>query len=437
MKHARSTSGVGSASPFTSPVPVSLRSVRIRKGRCLALPTGASALLVPYRLEVLAQRSASFLLPLLRRPGATDDALLLDASGLLPLSRRFSTPSLRPALRRRDRTEAEAVLAGVDAALAAAADKLLPESGFDLSPGSVFLCYREDETVRAEAPSHTTEPVHPRSPDLFRARPFDVHLAFVPCRIEAETFPGREDLRRWFEARRLVARRPHPAVRLSPLPTAVHPARPARPSPQAAVHPARPPRPRRSAAAVLPWAVPLAETAAVAAAFWLESTGTFGIMPVLLGVLAVLDAGLLLHPASPLCLRHAGAGAGAAQSAPGQPSGRTEPLSTVGTVTKMGILSENEPGSFEEVEGRRWFVLVDEFTVGRDAERVDLVPDGPGVSRVHARIRRLGGSFTVEDCSTRNGTFLDDRRLDPGEERVLPERCTLRFAGAKFYFRVE
>ena len=437
MKHARSASAVGFTSPFASPLPVSLRSVRIRKGRCLALPSGASDLLVPYRLEVLAQRSASFLLPLLRRPNATDDGLLLDASGLLPLSRRFSTPSLRPALRRRDRTEAESVLAGVDAALAAAADQLLPESGFDLSPGSVFLSYREDEAVCADSPSLPTVPVHPRSPDLSCARPFDVHLAFVPCRIEAGTFPGREDLRRWFEVRRLVARRPHPLVHAFP-PVAVRafPSSAVRAFPSSAVRhtrPTRPLRPRRSVDTILLWAMPLAEAVAVAGCLWLESTGTVGIMPVLLGVLAVLDAGLLLHPASPLTLRRADA----AKQTPDQPSGRTEPLSTVGTVTKMGILSENEPGSFEEVEGRRWFVLVDEFTIGRDADRVDLVPDGPGVSRMHARIRRLGGSFTVEDLSTRNGTFLDDRRLDPGEERVLPERCTLRFAGSKFYFRVE
>jgi hypothetical protein len=177
----------------------------------------------------------------------------------------------------------------------------------------------------------------------------------------------------------------------------------------------------------------LVEAAVISGSLWLEASGSRGVMPVLLCVLAVLDAGLLLHPASPLSLRRAGT----AKNAPPRSTDRTEHLSTVGTVTKMGILSENEPGSFEEVEGRRWFVLVDEFTVGRDADRVDLVPDGAGVSRMHARIRRLGGSFTVEDCSTRNGTFLDDRRLDPGEERVLPERCTLRFAGTKFYFRVE
>ena len=133
----------------------------------------------------------------------------------------------------------------------------------------------------------------------------------------------------------------------------------------------------------------------------------------------------------------AGSPAVPGRHASARPSDRTERLSTAGQVTKLGILSEHEPGTFEETEGRRWFVLVDEFTVGRDPGQADLVPDAPGVSRLHARIRRLGDAFTVEDLSARNGTFLDDRRLDPGEERVLPDRCTLRFAAAKYWFRVE
>ncbi len=398
--------------------PVALRCVRFRNGRFLALPSCSADQLVPYRLEVLEHRSTPFLLPLLRRPNAGADGLLLDASGLLPLTRRFSGPTLRSGLRRRMRAEAESVLAGVDAALAAAADLLLPESGFDLSPSSVFLSYRAEQVPESGFPAFSGTP-DPNAPCRF-----DVHLAFVPCRIEAGTLPGREDLRRWFEARRLVPRRPRPLVRLSPSVSVRSPLTPGSPQPH---------RPRPSLLTILPWTVLLVEAAVISGSLWLEASGSRGVMPVLLCVLAVLDAGLLLHPASPLSLRRAGT----AKNAPPRSTDRTEHLSTVGTVTKMGILSENEPGSFEEVEGRRWFVLVDEFTVGRDADRVDLVPDGAGVSRMHARIRRLGGSFTVEDCSTRNGTFLDDRRLDPGEERVLPERCTLRFAGTKFYFRVE
>ena len=380
-----------------------LRSLRLRKGRFLALPQGSETPLVPYRIDVMTQGAPPFLLPLHRRPKSVADGvdrLLLDASGLLPLTRRFAHVPLGAALRRRDRVEAEAILSGIDAALAAAADLLLPEEGFDLSPGSVFLSYRED--AKSEA-------------DFSMPRPLDVRLACVPCRPEPGGWADRAELRRWFEAKRLVERRP---VEHRPVPC---PAAVGRPGPRIALKSA------------LPWIVLTAETLAVAAGLRLEATGTKGFMPALMAILVGVDAGLLLHPASPMALR----GKGARRRTAGGAAEKTERLATLGTITRMGVLSENEPGSADEAEGRRWFVLVDEFTVGRDADRVDLVPDGPGVSRMHARIRRLGDAFTIEDLSARNGTFLDDRRLDPGEERILPERCTLRFAGSRYYFRVE
>jgi hypothetical protein len=380
-----------------------LRPIGMRKGLFLAPQRVSETPLVPYRVEVLAQRSPPFLLPAHLSPRSGGNALLLDASGLLPLTRRFPRRSaLRTLLqssagRRLDRAEAEAVLEKVDAALESAADLLLPLSCIDLAPGSVFLRYQADDT-----------PV---------PRPFDVLLACVPCRLPPGALTGRESLQRWFESSGLVARSA------------------ARPRATRGV-----PGPKK----VRPWHVLAAEGLAVAAGIALDASGIAGVMPLLLAVLVAVDAGLLLHPASPMALRGSGAdrtqGAGdalPARAGASATSDRTERLSTAGTVTKMGILSEHEPGSFEETEGRRWFVLVDEFTVGRDPDQVDLVPDALGVSRLHARIRRLGDAFTVEDLSTRNGTFLDDRRLDPGEERVLPERCTLRFAAAKYWFRTE
>ena len=48
--------------------------------------------------------------------------------------------------------------------------------------------------------------------------------------------------------------------------------------------------------------------------------------------------------------------------------------------------------------------------LGRDAG-LDLSFDSTTVSRRHARIRIEGGEATIEDLGSKNGTFVNDRRV--------------------------
>jgi two-component system, cell cycle sensor histidine kinase and response regulator CckA len=51
-------------------------------------------------------------------------------------------------------------------------------------------------------------------------------------------------------------------------------------------------------------------------------------------------------------------------------------------------------------------------TIGRSPDATVMVDD-PGVSRLHARVRRSGlGSFEVEDLGSKNGTFLNGARVE-------------------------
>jgi serine/threonine protein kinase len=59
----------------------------------------------------------------------------------------------------------------------------------------------------------------------------------------------------------------------------------------------------------------------------------------------------------------------------------------------------------------------DEMTIGREAEN-DLVLDHPRISRQHARLQFDGQHYWISDLNSRNGTFLADQRLDPGEPQV-------------------
>jgi hypothetical protein len=104
---------------------------------------------------------------------------------------------------------------------------------------------------------------------------------------------------------------------------------------------------------------------------------------------------------------------------------------------RMALLAEGRPGTPEEAEGLRAFILVDEFLIGRDTKNIDLCLPDPGIGRQHVRIVRRAGSFFINDLGSRNGTRLDGRRLPKNTETLLPDQCILQFADRSFYFQVE
>jgi hypothetical protein len=81
-----------------------------------------------------------------------------------------------------------------------------------------------------------------------------------------------------------------------------------------------------------------------------------------------------------------------------------------------------------------FFVTRDEITVGRGGDGLDVdlaLCTSDEVSREHLRLRRdpLSGRFLIVDHS-RNGTWLNGKRLDRGVERTLPDRAEIRVAEA-------
>lgn len=69
--------------------------------------------------------------------------------------------------------------------------------------------------------------------------------------------------------------------------------------------------------------------------------------------------------------------------------------------------------------GRSWALTGDTVTIGRAATTDVHLDDDPLVSRLHARLERVAGTWTVvDDGLSRNGTFVNGRRIDG--------RCALR-----------
>jgi 3',5'-cyclic-nucleotide phosphodiesterase len=85
------------------------------------------------------------------------------------------------------------------------------------------------------------------------------------------------------------------------------------------------------------------------------------------------------------------------------------------------------------------FPLHDEAVLGRDPQdalassKYICIPE-PTISRRHARIRRRGAQYFVEDLHSRNGTFVGGERLAPGAWHLLRDGDELALASAQLVF---
>lgn len=75
------------------------------------------------------------------------------------------------------------------------------------------------------------------------------------------------------------------------------------------------------------------------------------------------------------------------------------------------------------------------LTIGADEQRADLcIKENRAVSRAHARIEKRGDQYYIEDAGSKNGTFLDGKRLEPGTAYLLKNRMVIAFANEEFTF---
>ncbi len=97
---------------------------------------------------------------------------------------------------------------------------------------------------------------------------------------------------------------------------------------------------------------------------------------------------------------------------------------------EAALLLRVEGGEIKE----RWSLAAPVMTIGRWHDN-DLVLDDRWVSRHHARVRREGDQYLVEDLGSKNGTLLNGRRitaptlLSDGDEIQVSPLIPLTFVG--------
>lgn len=81
------------------------------------------------------------------------------------------------------------------------------------------------------------------------------------------------------------------------------------------------------------------------------------------------------------------------------------------------------------------YLLSDEITsVGRAATN-HVVLDDQFASRQHAEVRKVSADYQVHDLGSKNGVYVDSRRLPAGGTAWLEDGCEVQFASTRFRFQ--
>jgi len=74
-------------------------------------------------------------------------------------------------------------------------------------------------------------------------------------------------------------------------------------------------------------------------------------------------------------------------------------------------------------------------TIGRSRECTIPIKGDPEISRIHCTIQRQeDGSYLIIDEESRNGTFLNGKRIYSNEEHTLKDGDEIRIGATKFRF---
>jgi sigma-B regulation protein RsbU (phosphoserine phosphatase) len=86
--------------------------------------------------------------------------------------------------------------------------------------------------------------------------------------------------------------------------------------------------------------------------------------------------------------------------------------------------------------GRKYLLESPVTVLGRQFDST-ICLSGRAVSRLHAQILQRDGGFVVEDLNSSNGTFVNGKRLPPGDPVPLTERDTLQIGPHLFALRAQ
>ncbi|HAA43331.1 MAG TPA: hypothetical protein DCE02_04930, partial [Ruminiclostridium sp.] len=94
-------------------------------------------------------------------------------------------------------------------------------------------------------------------------------------------------------------------------------------------------------------------------------------------------------------------------------------------------LQSNRDGVIEEIK-----ITKPEFLIGRLKGQVDYVTENKAIGKVHAEIITRDGKYFLKDLNSKNGTYLNNERLNSNTEYEIKDNDVIVFANSEYIFKI-
>lgn len=100
--------------------------------------------------------------------------------------------------------------------------------------------------------------------------------------------------------------------------------------------------------------------------------------------------------------------------------------------TKEAYLLNKKAGTVEKIH-----ISKNIFKIGRRLGEVDYVTDNKAIGKVHMEFRIVDSKYYIVDLKSKNGTFINGKRLEPSKEYEVENKDIIMLANSKYTFQIE
>lgn len=99
---------------------------------------------------------------------------------------------------------------------------------------------------------------------------------------------------------------------------------------------------------------------------------------------------------------------------------------------QTACLLSNKAGMVEKIH-----INKEVFKIGRLPGEVDYLANNKAIGRIHMELRTVNSKYYIVDLNSRNGTFINGRRLEANKEYKIENKDILMLADCEFTFQID
>lgn len=112
-------------------------------------------------------------------------------------------------------------------------------------------------------------------------------------------------------------------------------------------------------------------------------------------------------------------------------------LKAYDTIMISEVSKDNHPYLESIVDNRLIKIIInkEKFIIGRLVNMVDYVVQGNTIGKLHAEISIKEGGYYIRDLNSKNGTYVNDKRIPSNKEWEIKNNDRIRFSNFEYVFR--